>query len=224
MLEWFGMPEFKRYLFKPPAGYDVFLTQVFSAIPLDSMLPSSCLHWPYGFIHSSSFHKLGLLDGVTKGNSLVLDRNAEAFRPRLEQESALASRIEVLGGMNIKKFAARMASAKYYTSFATKRLLWGNGTLDTAALGALILTDRSKLINPSIVGAQCHVANAEELIAKVHEFDTDPLKFQSALEEQRQRLDYFAFWRPLFELYSFASKQARFENLTGKLDALFDQV
>jgi hypothetical protein len=117
-----------------------------------------------------------------------------------------------------------MASAKYYTSFATKRLLWGNGTLDTAALGALILTDRSKLINPSIVGAQCHVANAEELIAKVHEFDTDPLKFQSALEEQRQRLDYFAFWRPLFELYSFASKQARFENLTGKLDALFDQV
>jgi hypothetical protein len=224
MLEWFGMPEFKRYLFKPPAGYDVFLTQCFSAIPLDSMLPSSCLHWPYGFIHSSSFRKLGLLDGATKGDSLVLDRNAEAFRPRLEQESALVSRIEVLGGMNIKEFAARMASAKYYSSFATKRLLWGNGTLDTAALGALILTDRSKLINPSIVGAQCHVASAEELIAKVHEFDADHLKFQSALEEQRQRLDYFAFWRPLFELHSFAGKQARFENLTGKLDALFDQV
>lgn len=224
MLEWFGMPQFKRYALRPPKGYDVFLTQCFGSIPFDSLLPSSSLHWPYGLIHSSSFRELGLLDRVTKDNSLVLDRNAEAFRPRLEQESALASRVGVLGGMNIKEFAARMASSKYYSSFGTKRLLWGNGTLDTAALGALILTDRSKLINPSIVGTQCHVANVEELIAKVHMFDADDGKFQLALEEQRQRLDYFAFWRPLFELHSFAGKQARFETLTGKLDALFDQV
>lgn len=222
MLEWFGMPQFKSYLFRPPAGYDVFLIQCFSSIPFDGLLPSSALHWPYGFVHSSSFQQLGLLEGVKKSDALVLDRNAEAFREQLNVDTALSSRISVLGGLNIQDFAKRMAEAKYYSSFGTRRLLWGNGTLDTAALGALILTDRSKLINPSIVGPNCHVDNVEQLICKVHTLDADEELYQAALEEQRQRLDYFAFWRPLFELHAHVSKQSRHARIAGKLEALFN--
>lgn len=222
MLEWFGMPQFKSYLFRPPVGYDVFLTQCFSSIPFDGLLPSSALHWPYGFVHSSSFRQLGLLEGVKKSDTLVLDRNAEAFREQLDMDTALSSRIGLLGGLNIQDFAKRMAEAKYYSSFGTRRLLWGNGTLDTAALGALILTDRSKLINPSIVGPDCHVENVEQLIRKVHALDADEELYQASLEKQRQRLDYFAFWRPLFELHAHVRKQSRHARITEKLEALFN--
>lgn len=223
MLEWFGMPQFKRYLFQLPKGYHVFLTQCFGSIPLDRFLPSKALHWPYGFLHSSSFRALGLLDGVKKADKIILDRNAEAFRSRLDADESLAPRVSVLGGMNIKEFAEQMAEARYYTSLGARRLLWGNGTLDTAALGALILTDRSKLINPSIVGPQCHVSNLDELIRKVASFDADQNLYCTALESQRQRLDYFAFWRPLFELHDYVRKHKHLERVAGKLESFFDE-
>lgn len=223
MLEWFGMPQYKRYLLKPPRGYDVFLTQVFSSTPFDCMLPPTALHWPYGFLHSSSFRELGLLHAVEKGDSIVLDQNAESLRHDLVEDPSLAARLKLLGGMKIKDFAVRMAEAKYYTSVGSSRLLWGNGTMDVAALGALILTDRSKLINSAVVGPECHVSNAEGLKNKVGRLDADPELYQSTLESQRQRLDYFAFWRPLFELHHYASKHARLGQIAEKLECFFDQ-
>lgn len=223
MLEWFGMPQYKRYLLKPPRGYDVFLTQMFSSTPFDCVLPSTALHWPYGFLHSSSFHELGILQAVEKGNSIVLDRNAESLCQDLFKDPSLAARLKILGGMNIKDFAVRMAEAKYYTSVGSSRLLWGNGTMDVAALGALILTDRSKLINSAVVGPECHVSNAEELRNNVQRLDADPDLYNSTLESQRRRLDYFAFWRPLFELHHYASKHTRFGQVAERLECFFDQ-
>lgn len=223
MLEWFGMPQFKRYLFKPPAGYDVFLTQLFSKLPFDSILPSSTLSWPYGLIHSSSFTDLGYSDREGR-NRIVVDRNASEALESFGGDVDFRERLDVLGGMNIKQFVSIMRQAKYYTSFGTKRYLWGNGTLDTAALGALILTDRAQLINPSIVAPSCHVSDAKELVKKIECFDQNPELYAEALLEQQQRLNYFAFWRPLGGLHRFVEKQSRFASIEGKLEDLLAQV
>ena len=221
MLEWFGMPQYKRYIFRPPAGYDVFLTQFFSSSCFDRLLPASSLHWPYGFLHSSSFRELGLLDEVLLRDSIALDRNAESIVPELEVVSELASRVDLLGGLNIKDFAVRIARAKYYTSLGTSRLLWGNGTLDVAALGALILTDRSRLINPAVVAPECHVSNAKDLIEKIEVLNSDNDLYLSILDNQRRRLDYFAFWRPLHELYAYVRRYSRFATVAEKMEQLF---
>ena len=95
--------------------------------------------------------------------------------------------------------------------------------MDVAALGALILTDRTKLINSAVVGPECHVRNVEELKNKLRRLDADPDLYNSTLEIQRQRLDYFAFWRPLFELHRYASKHARLGKVAERLECFFDQ-
>lgn len=222
MLEWFGMPQYKRYLFSPPNGYDVFLTQFFSSTPFDFMLPDSALHWPYGLLHSSSFSELGLVDSANKKDTIVLDRNAESIRPSLQNERQFSDRLDTLGGLNIREFVERVSGAKYYTSLGVSRLLWGNGTLDIAALGSLILTDRSTLINSAIVSPDCHVVSIEDLVRKLKMYDADQTCYEAALDNQRKRLDYFAFWRPLLELHAFAKKKGRFPRVADKLEELFE--
>ena len=222
MLEWFGMPQYKRYLFRPPDGYDVFLTQFFSSTPFDFMLPDSALHWPYGLLHSSSFSELGLVDSANKKDTIVLDRNAESIRPSLQNERQFSDRLDTLGGLNIREFVERVSGAKYYTSLGVSRLLWGNGTLDIAALGSLILTDRSTFINSAIVSPDCHVVSIEDLVRKLKMYDADQTCYDAALDNQRKRLDYFAFWRPLLELHAFAKKKGRFPRVADKLEELFE--
>lgn len=196
LLETHTMPSYRKYLVKPPKGYDFFLNQQFGPNPINIFKKRHVIDWSYSFNYT-------IEKGISKPKSILIETHI------IEHDKKF---IELIEGFefnysnqnrSISEYIDVLKKTKYLllpTSGAEK-ILTGNITLEAASNGVLIIGNKNFLWNPFIICDSCHVKTLKKLKLLIESLENDETLYKKLLEEQSKRLDYFGFSRPLRQLY-----------------------
>lgn len=195
MLETHTMPSYRKYLKKPPKGYDFFLNQQFGPNPINIFKRKHVLDWSYSLNLTSN-------QEFKKSKSILIETHATNEDLKF---------IESLSGFEfyysdqnrtMSEYLEMLAASKYLILPTSKseKILTGNITIEAAANRVLILGNKNFIWNPFIINDKCHVKSLTKLKTLIETIENDKSLYNSLLDEQSKRLDYYGFSRPLNQL------------------------
>ena len=219
MLENHKMPSYQGYLRKPPVGYDVFLTQHFGPNLRQLKYGKHVVDWPYGFSKSGSvarlFNEIYTREGVT------IESHGNHLWDGFSEESGI--RVRFQGGhrsfFTITEILEMLLRSRYFCSVSPKRPLWGNALVEAASAGCLLIADPNWQWNPYIILPELRVANVTQAKRKILELEANSELRAELLGKQNERLDWYAFNRPLLQLKCSVLSMPRKTSLLEKMQA-----
>ena len=195
MLETHTMPSYRRYLRKPPKGYDVFLNQQFGPNPINIFKKKHVIDWSYSFNYT-------LERGIEKPKSIIIETHTSSKDKNFIQSLEGFEFDHSDQNRTTGEYIDVLIKTKYLIlpTSETEKILTGNITIEAAANGVLILGNKNFVWNPFVICDACHVKSLSKLKSTIEAIEKDKSLYNKLIEEQSKRLDYFGFTRPLSQL------------------------
>jgi hypothetical protein len=191
-----GMSAYMRSHKKPIDGYDVFLNQRFRVLKDEKEIKDHEIDFPYYLHYYGCFNELYNLPLNNKRSGIMLEHHmnetlTESVRKKLEQFPPLRST-----ELSTFETTKNLLSSKYFLHLGGNRQ-WGNAMIEAVACGALAISDPELYKNRGLFTDDVIVKNIDEAVDKMIYFDSNPNAYSLALEEQRHRLDYICYYKPI---------------------------
>lgn len=195
MLETHTMPSYKKYLKKPPKGYDVFLNQLFGPSPFNFFKKSHVLDWSYSFNYADHLMFAKTKSIIIETHTIESDKESVELLNEFQFYHSNHNR-------TIKEYLLILKKTKYLIlpTSNSQKILTGNITIEAAANKVLILGNKNFLWNPFVINDSCHFKSISQLKNFILNLEENPALYKKLLDEQSRRLNYFVFTRPLLQL------------------------
>lgn len=193
-----GTPSYRRSLRGPLAGYHCFLTGGARRWRVRPSLPPHVLEFPYILQHPSDHKLLGGLSWESR-RGILLEKQTSLRLP-LSARRALESWGPVWDSPpEAVQRLSRLHQARYYLQVGGNPV-WGNGLMEAAASGCLVLADPATLPNnASVLLPPCTVRDGAEAASKIDAWENQPDQLASLLQIQSEMAAWFLSVRPLGE-------------------------
>lgn len=205
MVEHHRMKAYNKYNRKPPNGYNLFFNQRFGPTPFNFFKRKHVVDWPYSLnfpIDINSYFNVS-----RKDNQVVVDTHCQdrEINKILEEQNLKICLTD--NNRTIKEHLELLSKSKFLILpiNKSKRMLWGNITLEAAALDCIIIGNKIHLWNPHLVLNKCHVTNLNEL-RNLLIFLSNSNNYEKMIKKQRRQLKHYGFNRPLNQLNKFIKK------------------
>ena len=199
MVEYHRMKSYKNYMLFPPDGYDLFFNQRFGPTPLSIFKKKHVIEFPYAFNSSGKISRMLKISkkqniAVIEGHSL----DVQSFDLlKYNGFNVLNTNVD----RNIIEHLRLLCKSKIILLPIEKseRMLWGNITLEAAACDSLIIGNKLHLWNSHLIVSECNVNSINQLKKLLKSLNNEEF-YQTLLDKQRKKLDYYGFIRPLKQL------------------------
>lgn len=207
------MPEFRSSLQRQVPGYQVVLNHHFRPDedldkPLSGVhLGAHVIEFPYFLQYSGCFHDIlcRSFDNEERSGVILDPRTKGILSSQQLLVLAQFGPVRAVGGLVWQMLDALMAS-KYYVRLGNHKVL-GNSSIEAIASGTLFIGSRYGIKNPYLLGREVTLASVEfgekqfdELITLLSALESDKSHFETSVFNQRDRLDYLCFIRPVRQL------------------------
>jgi hypothetical protein len=211
-----NQPSYFKSLGSVIAGYDCFLTQNFNVNPV---LKEHVVEFPYHLQYYGCFHDLLGIDPATT-NTTGISSYGNFTKEQKEILSSLMPFNTYEGRISVKTLLGNLINTKYYLFFTNmdqRGHFRGNALPEAVATGNLLLGDPKKFTNTSLFTARTSVSSFAQALERIIYFENNPELFTQELAEQRRRLDYYCFVRPMTDLFGKLQAKRKRLGSTGGL-------
>jgi hypothetical protein len=209
--EGFG-PSFKHSYREPIANYDTFLTQDYAE---KTNYKEHVIEFPYHLQYHGCFHELLGQSSDYPRHGISLEIHTERFLPK-EQQDALNEISPISKRLMLKEplkdLINRLIQTKYFIVFiepapGIRSKIRGNSIPEAIAAGNLVIARKRCLKNISLLSEKTVVNSFQELIEQIRYFEQNPEAYAQELKNQREKLNWFCFERPIKELYEHCDRK-----------------
>lgn len=199
-----GCPSYRKSLIKPIKGYDVFLTQDFFQ---QRQLNAHVLDFPLQLHYYGCFKELydeNIESKKRTGINLEVHTKATLTEKQVQELKKITTVTQSSGA--IKDMIKGLMQTKYYIQYLGGRAgerAWvrGNGLVEAIATGNLVIARESGLHNKDLLSPKTFVHSFEELVERIRYFESHPSEYLLELEQQRKKLDFLCYYRPMKQLF-----------------------
>jgi hypothetical protein len=206
IIEHHRMPAFRMYMDAPPDGYDLFLNQHYGPTPRAFFRKRHVIEWPLSFSPAQAIAKL-TGTSISKRRSLMLEKHQP---PAAFTSCDLFSGFEIIPPhretYEMSDYLACLSVSQFYLCplFMTPR--WGNALVEAAAADCIVVGDRRLFWNPSMIAPELHATSVREAAMHVRRLSNNAAAYETALNAQRRRVEWYAFHRPLLQMLDSARR------------------
>jgi len=216
-LEHHRLAPYKNYLRRPPAGYDAFLQHRYGPNPGSVLRKTHVIDFPYG------------LNGIGGLRSIYSDVHKKERQVMLEDHQDFAQLAPMLvkkklrwkqggePGGALEAYHRRLASSHILLAPRSNRPLGGLAALDAAALDCLIIGRRADIWNPFIILPELDISNPRVAVNLAADLMADHPRYEALLAQQRARLNWFGWVRPLRQILELVDQLPRELSIRGEV-------
>ncbi len=188
------------------AGYDLFLNQHYRCLPENYKLPAHEIEFPYFFQYYGCFAELLGRSAEQEAPNGIMVESHTAMILSQEQRAALEKLgpVEITTG-SVEQIIRSLVRSKYFVRLGGRKL-WGNAMVEAIAAGCLALGNPQEYHHRCLFTPETQITNFDEMLSKISDFERNPDRYRAAVTEQRERVDYLCFARPLHHLLEAAAK------------------
>ena len=208
------MGSYSRSRKAPVAGYDLFLNQRFRCLPPGAKAAPHEIEFPYFLQYYGCFQDLygpDFVPPVPQGVMLESHSARELSPEQMEQLQALGPVRSAKG--SVEAVIQALMSSKYFVRLGGRKL-WGNAMVEAIAAGCLAIGNPDEYKNKCLFTPGTEASSFEQVVSKIRQFDADPALYAQEAAEQRKRLNYLCYERPLRDLLH-AAEQVREQRTPG---------
>ena len=195
------MPSYKRSQLSPIGSYNIFLNQKYRYLRWFPRVKMHEVEFPYFLQYYGCFHDL-LAQPITDvgRNGIVLECHTAKVlsQSQIDCLKQFGPIFTVAG--STEDIIRMLMQAKYFVRMGG-RILWGNSMIEAIAAGCIALGNADEYIHKSLCVKESVVRSFDDLLLKIKALESNDLLVYNIREQQRERLDYICYNRPLFDLY-----------------------
>ncbi|MGI4788520.1 MAG: hypothetical protein ACRYFS_06675 [Janthinobacterium lividum] len=194
------MGSYSRSRKAPVLGYDLFLNQRYRCLPPGTHLAPHEIEFPYFLQYYGCFRDLygsDFVPPVPEGMMLESHSAAELTSEQMQQLEEIGTIRSAKG--SVESVIMSLMSSKYFVRLGGRKL-WGNAMVEAVAAGCLAIGNPNEYKNKCLFTVDTEADNFSQVLNKIKLFDSDPALYEKEVEEQRKRLNYLCYDRPLSDL------------------------
>lgn len=217
MMEHHRMRAYRQALRRLPSGYLCLFNQRFGPTLATAFRPPHVVEWPYSLMRDGTIRRL--LDPTETGEgAAVLVDGSQDDSVAAAARARYGSRVAISGGRSLREHLGLVAGARVFMAPRSWRPLWGNAGIEAAAADCVVVGRRADLWNPSMIAPCADTPSLEAAWRVTDRLLADEAFFAERLAEQRRRVRWYAFERPMRQLAALALASGdRFEGVAGRI-------
>lgn len=189
------MPAYSSSRRAPVPGYQVFLNQRFDNKSVSTN--GHEINFPF------ALQRFGCFDAALGKCAADLTREG-CFIESHSNDDKTVSTLKSFGAVRgVSKSSLSIVEDLYKSKYFIRlggRPMWGNAMIEAIASGCLVVGRPGEFRNRSLFTAATAVNDSAQLVARLKEFEANSDLYLREVFEQRRRLNYFCYYRPMREL------------------------